>query len=654
MKKIIAFFRRLFTAARSLAKRLWALVLPLFKQLRRSLRKIRLVWLSDFRRIAKSVTAIIIIFGLCVVPCLYAWFNIFSNWDPYGTAATSRVKISVFSEDAGASLMGVELNVGDQVVEGLEANDSIGWQFTETKEEALEMVYSGECYAGIIIPSTFSNDVLSFITLGFEHPQIQYVENEKKNAIASKITSKANTTVQNTVNSTFMETIAGVVATVFAVADANNLDFETLLTSAANEIRSISDSLQDVQDLISSTCNTLDNVSVLLYNSCVLGYDVQDTAFQVSKLATHLSNNADTVYSASENLHNGINNLNNEIPSEDKYKKVKELLKDYTKDGGVGSAVDGLYDTLRTGSANLSQGADDIALSAGDITYNMYKLIDSVNDLSSDLARANRLLASSREDFLDAADTLEALAGSEFLEELINSMTENNGEIAEYFASPIKMSTVIMYPIDNYGSAMAPFYTVLAQWVGALFCACLLKAEIRKKDIAFSLSTSERFWGRFGLFFFCCMVQALVTALGDLFYIGIYCMHPWLFVLGACVTGLCFCMINYALLFALEKIGLGASVIIMVIQVAGAGGSYPVDVVPAIFKKIYPFMPFNYAMNSLREAIAGTYANNYRNDILILLLMTFIFMALGLVLYKPAGILNKLINESAEKAEIMT
>ena len=98
---------------------------------------------GDARRICRSVVAIVVIMGLCIVPCLYAWFNIFSNWDPYGTDATSRIRVAAVSEDRGADIIGIELNVGDQMIKELEANTQIGWVFVDSREEALELVGPG-------------------------------------------------------------------------------------------------------------------------------------------------------------------------------------------------------------------------------------------------------------------------------------------------------------------------------------------------------------------------------------------------------------------------------------------------------------------------------------------------------------------------------
>ena len=61
---------------------------------------------TDAHRIFSSVVVLVILMGLCVVPSLYAWFNIFSNWDPYGQSATSRIRVAIADVDRGADLFG--------------------------------------------------------------------------------------------------------------------------------------------------------------------------------------------------------------------------------------------------------------------------------------------------------------------------------------------------------------------------------------------------------------------------------------------------------------------------------------------------------------------------------------------------------------------
>jgi putative membrane protein len=149
------------------------------------------------------------------------------------------------------------------------------------------------------------------------------------------------------------------------------------------------------------------------------------------------------------------------------------------------------------------------------------------------------------------------------------------------------------------------------------------------------------------------LIQALLLSLGELLYVGIQCVHPLLFILCSCVNGLVFTLIVYSLVFALENLGLAVSVIVMILQVAGGGGSFPVEVLPRPFQIMFPFMPFRYAMDALRECIGGTYGATWAKCLGILLLMGAAAIAFGLLLHKPMkGIIEK-IEESKRESDVM-
>ena len=234
-----------------------------------------------------------------------------------------------------------------------------------------------------------------------------------------------------------------------------------------------------------------------------------------------------------------------------------------------------------------------------------------------------------------------------------DEIDDDEAAVAEYLANPVGMDKEVFWPIENYGSAMAPFYTVLAQWVGALLTAVLIKVRVKKRDDLADLRLHEWYFGRLGLYLLVGIAQALVVSAGDLLYVRIQCLSPLRFVLLACINSIVFMMINYALVFALDNIGLGAGVIILVLQVAGSGGTYPVEVLPGIFRTLFPFMPFRYAMDAMRECIGGMYGNTYWKCVGILLLFMLFSVAFGMALYRPAKKLNEMIAASKAKSEIM-
>ena len=310
-------------------------------------------------------------------------------------------------------------------------------------------------------------------------------------------------------------------------------------------------------------------------------------------------------------------------------KNTRKALKNTRKAlGNMGSDLGGLSDVL--GGYSKSLASLEKSLNSTDVSLGYMK--NGVNTI---------------------AEIFNRIGDNQTLSEVNDLLANNESAVAKYLASPVKMKTEVIYPIETYGSAMAPFYTVLAQWVGALLTAVLVKTNVKKRKGLEDLKLREQFLGRYALYLFIGLAQALIVSLGDLLYVGIQCVHPVLFVLQACMNGIVFMMINYALVFSLENIGLGAGVIILVLQVAGSGGTYPVEVLPKVFQVLYPVMPFRYSMNAMRECIAGTYGHTYAKCMGALVLF-FIGAALfGQIMHRPAKWINRLIAESKEKSEIM-
>lgn len=705
----------------------------------------------DARRLTSSVVAIITIMGLCIVPCLYAWFNIFSNWAPYESDATGRILVAVASEDEGAEMLGLRINVGDKIIDALKANDDIGWRFVGSKEEAVEGVYAGDYYAALIVPDDFSTDVMSFVSGSLENPQLLYYENEKKNAIAPKITGKAKTAVQEQVNATFVETLAKYVSDAASVVNASGYDPQrvfsdlgykmdllnerlndcAVMLNAVQGLAASADSLMKVSDnMLGSAETVVDNQSAILDSAekTIPKTDASaDKAVKdaVEKEKAQLDKDLDTINKQMTDKVKDVITFNEYVDSllpdhqvllEDmrqsaertekylndlgytglagQFKETRERIEALQKDFEAQTKIEEQswdekrqevddiskrieetrkqIDTISTAEIqNLDQRLDKAVANARKSVNNVRSTLsgmsgdlsglgdilegynNSLGKLQGSLVSTEASLGYMQNGVNALAEIFNRLAGNQTLNDVNDILANDETAVAEYLASPVKMKTEVIYPIETYGSAMAPFYTVLAQWVGALLTAVLIKTQVKKRDDLQNLKMDERFFGRYGLYLFIGLSQALIVSLGDLLYVGIQCEHPVLFVLQACMNGIVFMMINYALVFALENIGLGAGVIILVLQVAGSGGTYPVEVLPRVFQILYPAMPFRYSMNAMRECIAGTYDHTYAKCMGALCLFFIGAAVFGLVLHRPAKWLNRLIAESKEKSEIM-
>lgn len=704
------------------------------------MRNIWRIFRADWQRISASVVAVVVIMGLCLIPCLYAWFNIFSNWDPYGPDATSNIRVAVTSEDEGYELLGLKLNIGSMVLDGLKSNDQMGWDFVDSREEALEGVRSGRYYAALIVPADFTGDFVSILDTDLRHPQIEYYENEKKNAIAPKITNKAKTAVQDEINATVVETVTNAVITVSSVCRALGLDADDVsqrviekLSSAQDSLRTLEETLTAMQTLADQTDSILACAGVVSgdLDSIVSGNDLsgiqdaldrgigrlneteaeiarqlEDIDAQIDVIADDIAAAVGTAEDVAGFLAGPAQQLDQRLAEQQQrleklrdfaagYPAVQErlgnaiyrigelrdLLKTLEDPGQletwrqeVQAKVDELRQELREAalriSGSVNQRLEELNRDVTEKLQTLQSVFDSVSgnlsalgdkltryqeaiqSTGTTLSGAIQLSSTLRGDLGQLAQDMDRIVTSDGFRRFVEVLENDPEGLADYLSDPVSMETVPVYEITSYGSSMAPYYIMLALFVGSLLTATMLHVNAPMPEL-FRLRPWQRFFGRYQLFFLIGMIQALVTGLGCIYYIGIQCPYPGLFLLACCVCSLNFTMMNYALVYALDNIGMAASVIIMVIQVAGSGGVYPIDVLPGIFQTLYKFMPFHYGMDMLRETIAGRYENVYWKNLAVMAAMCVLFAVLGMVLYYPARPLNRLIARSKEKSGIM-
>ena len=163
----------------------------------------------------------------------------------------------------------------------------------------------------------------------------------------------------------------------------------------------------------------------------------------------------------------------------------------------------------------------------------------------------------------------------------------------------------------------------------------------------------QKFFGRYFIFFAVGQLQTLLMVLGNMFFINIQCLSPIKYWFACAVTSMVFTLLMYSLTVAFGNIGEALAIILMVIQVAGSGGTFPIEVLPEAYKMIYNFIPFPYAMDALRECVGGAYGNYYWECIGRLLIFAVAALFIGLILRIPFVRINKAIEKSKESTGVM-
>lgn len=584
------------------------------------------VFLNDCKHIGRNVVALVVVMGLAVLPSLYAWFNILSNWDPYGPESTSNIKVAVAYDDTGINISGMDINISTNIVEALKTNDTIGWVFTDSTDEAIEGVWSGDYYAALIMPSDFSKDMVSFLADNMTHPEIIYYTNQKKNAIAPKITDKAKTAVQQQVNATFISTLTEAIMKSADVADniGNKNKADSTLESGSDSMNnSLIDILIAKFQVINTQVVTFDNVLSALSN-----------------IMTTAQTSADTAKGISPDI-SGT------------FEGERAILNELNKTIGQSSLIDSsLFSTISHDIDAVSGYMNSISSIYNDMGYNIDDFNKSISQMGESINNTLVMVRNIEDNLNETTNKLVEFKNSGVYSLLQTAISFNTDELASFISAPVAITTEDLYPITNYGSAMSPFYSVLSIWVGALILVAIIHVKVHPFD-GIKVNSVEAFFGRYITFFLIGQAQALLITLGDLFFIGIQCIHPFKFWFAAAFTSFVFTMITYSLTVAFENVGEAAAVVIMVIQVAGAGGTFPIQCLPAIYQAIYKYLPFTYAMDALRECVGGTYSWYYWKCILALLVYVGICLFIGLIIAKPCRKLNAIVDKSKEKSEIM-
>ena len=756
------------------------------------------IFKRDMCHATRNVIAVIVSMGLVVVPALYAWFNIAASWDPYGN--TKALKVAVANNDKGykSDLIPVRVNVGETIIGTLHANDQLDWQFVNS-DKAIDGVKSGEYYAAIVIPKSFSADMMTLFSPDIKHAQLKYYLNEKINPIAPHITDQGATTVVNTIDKTFAKTIAQVgldlasnilrysqspqMAEYMRNLDDNLTTMADTLTGASQQVTAYSQLLGSANDIVDSTGRLLSSAtkagkqarnalkqgksgatSLTLAGTSVtssvntalnqvsdafdqvaakvnkafdaLGTDSATAANQLKELGEQISSGEslyDTYITSLKHMRASVEQLpdgdaakqpildaiDREIALLEAAKgdtqKLTQELKDASTQvtqnaaaaehsrkeilGRIASAKQSITDVHDDYTTNVKPKIDALASTVSTLISQTDGMITQLNGTADDLddvtsgvgsnvasiqstlgaiaKKLNSSAATVKELItkLDAGDS-DSVSDSGESDELRALTTANASTLSTLISAPVALHRVAVYPIANYGSAMAPFYTILSIWVGAIILCAMLKVTISDREKAhvlglgdtlpriagssgpgnasrWGLRLDHEYFGRYAIFALLALLQGTLVCLGDMYFLGVQANHALQFLAVGWLAALVFSNIVYTLTVSFGDIGKAVAVVLLVMQVAGSGGTFPIETLPKFFQMLYPFLPFPHAIDAMHAAMAGSYGNEYLLDMVYLALFLIPSLLLGLVLRKPVIRLNTWVSRNLESTKVM-
>lgn len=721
------------------------------------MKMIRKIYLNDLKNLLRSFFVLVIIGGVCILPALYAWLNIYSNWDPYGN--TQNITLAAVSEDTDyVTKDGVKSNVGNQILSSLKENKKIHWVFPTGKDAAIKGVRSGKYYGALVVPKDFTYSMYNVFIEDVSRPSITFYQNQKKNPVANKITDTVAETVLTNVNNQFIEVMT---QTVFKDANsfANDLKAQGGVDSIIEKMEDMNQSLKDYETMIDRVIQSNQTLNNALKSA---DRDVEEKAAQADQESSNLKDSAGSInstevtlnqYNAEVNatlndIKTRLNRMSQTLSSSDlpddmdklakdtrtAYNDTSKIITDLTAlgapastSGDIPEIVNTLIDQAKS-LQNTILNIDQIANINADLTKEMDKVVDnagsetekaltsvtdgldkaikaintiqgqyndslvplinqSLDSTSQALLQASNLMSSmsdtlagmgnvfgalemtasaSDNSLTNTKDVLDALSErltttidkvtnakeDEKVKILMDTLTGDPDRYAAYFSSPVNITSNAVYPVENYGSSVTPFYTALAIWVGALILTAVMKARPDKKKYPGSTS-AQRFFGRFLTFLTLAELQTLVTVLGNLYLFKIQCLHPFYYWLACAIAAFTFTILIYSLVVAFHDVGKAIAVVLVVIQIAGSSGTYPIEVLPEFFRKVYIFFPFPYAINAMRETIGGMYGHDYAFYLMQLSVFILVALGIGLLVQKPLHELSHFMEKRMHDTEMM-
>jgi putative membrane protein len=367
--------------------------------------------------------------------------------------------------------------------------------------------------------------------------------------------------------------------------------------------------------------------------------------------------------------------------------KNSELISEVVKvNDGVGDTVSGVSDTADALTSSvtattaaggklssdfskstlpaLTSDLSSLSVSSGQMAGVLNSQIGLVSEsmgmlgqLDSTLKEAANALNSSASsvgtiaDDLDTASTdVTALGTSAMWKNLLSVSDIDASAIAKNLSAPAKLQQKTLYPVATYGSAMAPLFTNLSLWIGAFVLVVILKLEVDREGIA-SLTSTQSYMGRWLLMALFSAAQALIVCIGDLI-IGVQTVNPVAFVATGVVTALAYLSIVYALSKSFAHVGKGICVLLVMVQIPGASGLYPIEMMPGFFHALYPLLPFTYGIDAMRETIGGYYDGHYAIALGKLGIFVALAFIVGLAARRYLVNVNKMFADELDQTEI--
>lgn len=411
-------------------------------------------------------------------------------------------------------------------------------------------------------------------------------------------------------------------------------------------------SIGNIKDKIDQAATRVNNISQVLNDINVVNSNVLNNAVtrlnneyrSLTDASSRLAGIIDQVNSASSLTYSQVQDIVNIVA--DSNKGINDIISDF--DDLVTRPLSRVNGNVSTITGDIRSMVD----STGQLYPSVNNFINTASTLNGRVGSSITILESSidilRGQVSDSIKMIDEIQNNKDLKAFNNVIKSNILERADFIKNPVEIKEEKLYKMANYGSSMAPFYSVLAAWVGVIILSTILSTEPSKQ-----YRSIDRYLGRLSFFLILSLIQSIIISTGDLLLLGVTAKEPILFILILMLCSIAFCILIFTLVSCFKTLGKGIAMFLLVIQIGGSGGTFPVQMTPTFFRTINSVIPFTYGINACREAIGGVYMQNLLGDIGALLLFAIIPLIFGIMFKEDINDLLEPLSEKFEKSFLM-
>ncbi|PPK65524.1 YhgE/Pip domain-containing protein [Actinokineospora auranticolor] len=619
---------------------------------------------NELRRVSSGTLPKLAVLALVLVPLLYGSLYLYANADPYNRL--DKIPAAVVVGDTGATEPdGSRLDAGQKVADELKSSGKFDWHEVSAVD-AENGVRAGEYTFSITLPADFSSSLASSAQFAPRQGMITVTTNDANNylvgTIADRVVGEVRRSVAKAVGEQAAEKFLVGFGTVYdrtrqAADGATKLaDGATQANTGATQLasgqRQLLDGATRLADgtvdaaagagQLSTGLNTLrDKTKGLPAQTAQLAQgarQVADGNEQVAATAEKLASATSTMTGQLGQLDTGLTEKLREAGLSDQavndiMARVRQLRTPIEQaNTQVGTAAAQLR-TLADGADKVADGNAALAAATPALADGIGTAAAGAKDLASGTSQLRDGAATLRDGEKSAVDGADQLAtGTKTLADgtvqLRDGLTAGLDQIphpddatrsatAQTIGDPVAVRTVGENSAGSYGAGLAPFFLGLALWIGAFVLFLLIKPLSNRALAAGhpAARTALAGWltpAMLGVAQVVIMFAAVTTL------IGIHPARP-LATLGFLVlTSLTFVSIVHALNAFLGPVGKFVALVVLILQLISAGGTFPWQTLPDALIPLHRALPMGYVVDGLRHLLYGGPASGLAADIGVL------------------------------------